>query len=170
MVNKQSLLFLTLTSLILVLSIYYVTMPNELLLTNNSDYSKTSEVNNNKDNNIIVSESSTIDVMRNLLDEERIETISKLNKKLSDKSLTVTEKNDCLEEIKNISKIESLEEAIETKIKNEFKLDSFVKINDDVVDVVINSADHNNELVVKIMSSVQKEFKNNMYISVSFKE
>ena len=35
MVNKQGLWFLTLTSLALVLSVYYITMPNELLLTNN---------------------------------------------------------------------------------------------------------------------------------------
>ena len=34
MINKQSLWFLTLFSLILVLSVYYITMPNDLLLTN----------------------------------------------------------------------------------------------------------------------------------------
>ena len=35
MINKQNLWFLTLFSLILVLSVYYITMPNDLLLTNN---------------------------------------------------------------------------------------------------------------------------------------
>ena len=34
MINKKSIWFLTLFSLILVLSVYYVTMPSELLLTN----------------------------------------------------------------------------------------------------------------------------------------
>ena len=38
MINKKNLWFLTLFSLILVLSVYYITMPSELLLTNNSDY------------------------------------------------------------------------------------------------------------------------------------
>ena len=33
MINKQNLWFLTLFSLILVLSVYYITMPNELLLS-----------------------------------------------------------------------------------------------------------------------------------------
>ena len=33
MVNKKNIWFLTLFSLILVLSIYYITMPNDLLLT-----------------------------------------------------------------------------------------------------------------------------------------
>ena len=36
MINKKSLWFLTLFSLILVLSIYYITMPSELLLTTNT--------------------------------------------------------------------------------------------------------------------------------------
>jgi len=35
MINKQSLWFLTIFSLILVLSVYYITMPNELLVGNN---------------------------------------------------------------------------------------------------------------------------------------
>ena len=33
MINKKNLWFLTLFSLILVLSIYYITMPSELLMT-----------------------------------------------------------------------------------------------------------------------------------------
>ena len=38
MINKQKLWFLTLFSLILVLSVYYITMPNELLITTNGNY------------------------------------------------------------------------------------------------------------------------------------
>ena len=38
MINKKNLWFLTLFSLILVLSVYYVTMPTELLITNNSNF------------------------------------------------------------------------------------------------------------------------------------
>ena len=39
MINKKSLWFLTLFSLILVLSVYYITMPSEMLLPTNGDYS-----------------------------------------------------------------------------------------------------------------------------------
>ena len=45
MINKQGIWFLTLTSLALVLSVYYITMPNELLLTNNSNYESTKKEN-----------------------------------------------------------------------------------------------------------------------------
>ena len=43
MINKKSLWFLTLFSLILVLSVYYITMPSELLLTSNNSTSTTTE-------------------------------------------------------------------------------------------------------------------------------
>ena len=38
MINKKNLWFLTLFSLVLVLSVYYITMPSELLLSTNGDY------------------------------------------------------------------------------------------------------------------------------------
>ena len=62
MINKQSLWFLTLFSLILVLSVYYITMPNELLLTNNSDYTEKTngEVEDEKTNaEVTITESET---------------------------------------------------------------------------------------------------------------
>ena len=37
MINKKNLWFLTLFSLVLVLSVYYITMPSELLTTNNGE-------------------------------------------------------------------------------------------------------------------------------------
>ena len=48
MINKKSLWFLTLFSLILVLSVYYITMPSELLLTSNNSTSTTTEKENEK--------------------------------------------------------------------------------------------------------------------------
>lgn len=43
MINKKNLWFLTLFSLILVLSVYYITMPSELLLTSNGNYIDTNK-------------------------------------------------------------------------------------------------------------------------------
>ena len=44
MINKKNMWFLTLFSLILVLSVYYITMPKELLLTGLNDIGETKEV------------------------------------------------------------------------------------------------------------------------------
>ena len=170
MINKQGLIFLTLTSLILVLSVYYVTMPNELLLTTNSSYIKEENSNLEKvDNNkVIVENSSTLEAMKSIHSDERIKEIKELNNKLINKDLSTEEKNNIYEEIKVINKLETMEEDIMNIIKKEFNLDSFVKVKDDVIEITINSNKHDTNLVAKIMTSIENKY-NNMYISVSFK-
>lgn len=174
MINKQGLLFLTLTSLILVLSVYYITMPNELLLTTNSNHNNSNLTSTSTDNltevNVDIKEATTIEAMQNILNDERIKLTKELNNKLVTSELTIEEKNNIYEELKLISKIEGLEESLEKKIKDEFNLDSFVKISDDVVEVVINSSKHDSSLVVKIINTVSSLLDSKMYVSVSFKE
>ena len=62
MINKKNLWFLTLFSLILVLSIYYVTMPNELLITNNGNVVSDDDLQVN--DNVEISESSIISALK----------------------------------------------------------------------------------------------------------
>ena len=174
MVNKQGLWFLTLTSLALVLSVYYITMPNELLLTNNTSYlnEKTDEekVSSEGSSDILITESELITSMRVELEQERMLLLDELQDKLTNSNLTVDEKNEVYEDLRYISEISTREETLERKIKDEFKLDSFIKISDDVVDVVVSSKNHDKSLAVNIMKSLQEEFDAKMYISVSFKE
>lgn len=172
MINKQGLIFLTLTSLILVLSVYYVTMPTEILLTTNSSYVNNSEeVSSEKDNKqevVKVEEENTISAMKSILNDERRDKVKELNNKLINKELTIEEKNNIYEEIKVINKLEAMEEDIEKIIKDEHKLDSFVKVKDDIIEITVKNSKHNTNLAAKIMTSVEKKYSN-MYISVSFK-
>jgi len=167
-INKQGLIFLTLTSLILVLSVYYVTMPSELLLTTNSMYVGNDEVKVNKEE-VKIDNTTTIMAMKNIHSDEIKEKVKELNNKLTNKELSFEEKNNVYEEIKVIKNIEAMEEDIELIIKSEHKLDSFVKVNDDIIEITINSKNHDKALVAKIISSVEKKYKN-MYVSVSFKD
>ena len=171
MINKQGLWFLTLTSLALVLSVYYITMPNELLLTNNGSVGLENAVNKvNKEEKTTIKESDLITSMRVELDEERNLLLNQLQGKLSDNNLTVDEKNQVYEDLRYISEISSKESMLEKKINDEFKLKSFIKINDDTVSVVIKSENHDKSLAVNIMKSIQEEFDKKMYVSISFKE
>ena len=117
MINKQGIWFLTLTSLALVLSVYYITMPNELLLTNNSNYESTKKENNvDKVNNVDIKESDIITSMRVELDNERTTIRNELQGKLSDSKLTVDEKNEVYEDLRYLSNIASIEETLEQKL------------------------------------------------------
>ena len=173
MINKQGLCFLTLTSLILVLSVYYITMPNELLITTNGYQETTNKGSDSPDDSSVsvsIKESNVIETMKTLLSEERQVKTNKLNETITNDKLSKEERDNAISELKYIAKIENMELKLTKKIKDEFKLNSFIKIEDDVVEVVINSRKHDASLVVKIMNAVQKEFDDTMYISVSFKE
>ena len=165
MINKKNLWFLTLFSLILVLSVYYVTMPNELLLTNNSTtVSKTDE------EKVVVSESDILTSLRVESDEMVAKEIDELKEVLTDSNSSLEEKNKAFDKMKSLNNIKGEEEKLENKIKEDFNLSSFVKINDDQIKVVISSDKHDTSLANKIMRSIQSNYDKKMYISVEFKK
>jgi len=163
MINKRSLWFLTLFSLILVLSIYYVTMPSELLLTN-TDIGKQEEVNAE------VKESDILVALRVSADEDMLNEISDLTGILTNVDSTVDEKNNAFEKMKALNIIRGEEESLEARIENDFKLKSFIKVEGDQIRVVVASKKHDVSLANKIMRSVQENYENKMYISVKFQE
>ncbi len=176
MINKQSLWFLTLFSLILVLSIYYITMPNELLLSNNNSYvdkegkkdSDKNDSSNDDKTKVTINESEYLTAMRVNWEEERQEMIKELQAKLTNAEMTVEEKNEAYEQIKYLEQIKGTEEKLEEKIKSKYNLNSFVSIQDSKINVVVSSNEHNSELANNIMRTIQEEFKTKVYITVKF--
>ena len=171
MINKQSLWFLTLFSLILVLSVYYITMPNELLLTNNSNYLDTEETSGEPDDTkVTIEESELLVTMRVNLEEERSETIADLRSTLTNEEATSEEKNSAYEQIKYITNLKGQEEALEEKIKQEYGLDCFIKIDNNEVKVVAIKENHDSTLANNIMKTIQGEFENKVYVTVKFEK
>ena len=103
MINKQKLWFLTLFSLILVLSIYYITMPSELLLTSNTENLKNEKVN--KEVETKVEESDLLVALRVESDEEMTSQIEELQLILTNAKSSVEEKNKAYEKIKKLNDI-----------------------------------------------------------------
>lgn len=168
MINKQSIWFLTLFSLILVLSVYYITMPNELLLTNNSNQTEKEETTN-KEEQAVIKESEILTALRVEAEEKRSEEINELNETLNNKEASIEDKNNAFEKLKDLNSLKGKEQLLEKKIKENFKLDSFVKIdNNNQVRVVVSGNEHNTELANNIMRSIQEDFETKMYISVKF--
>ena len=167
MINKRSLWFLTLFSLILVLSVYYITMPSELLMaTNNGSKDETETVSATTENE----ESAELVALRVESEEKMLDEITELKKVLTDSNSSTEEKNKAFEKMQTLNKNRGTEESIENKIKNEFNLKSFVSIDETSVSVVIDSKKHDKELANKIMRSVQEEFETSMSISVKFQK
>lgn len=166
MINKRSLWFLTLFSLILVLSVYYITMPSELLMANSGDDEGTQTVSASTEND----ESAELVALRVESEEKMLDEITELKKVLTDSNSTTEEKNAAFEKMQTLNKNRGTEESLENKIKNEFNLKSFVSIDETSVSVVIDSTKHDKALANKIMRSVQEEFESSMAISVKFQK
>ena len=169
MINKKNLWFLTLFSLILVLSVYYITMPSELLLTNNSSYLK-EDKNKTEKTSVEVKESEVLTAMRVTSDEKLDKELDSLKEILSNSKSTVEDKNKAYEKIKTLNENKTKEKDIETKIEQTHNLKSFVKIEDNNVKVTINSDKHNTELANKIMRTVNEILNNDMTVTVEFKK
>ncbi len=154
--------FLTLLSLVLVLGVYYVTMPNDLLST------KVSSEELVKETNVQVSEGDILIAMRANRDEEISLEKDKLEQILTNNESTKEEKNQAFEELKLLNLNIGKEEELETKIEEDFGIKSFIEINKDNIKVVINSKEHDAALANNIMRSIQEEYEEKMYITVEF--
>ena len=179
MINKQGLWFLTLFTLILVLGVYYVTMPNEMFKSfdassikdndNNGNTSKNSETNKEKKTSSVSSDNTSyIETLKIELDTERAEILNTLEDILNDKSKNSSEKNKAYEQMKEINNLKASEDMLSKKISNEYKLNTYIKQEDNTIEVVIDSKKHDVKLANKIMRTIQNEFSDPMSISVKF--
>ena len=161
MINKKNLWFLTLFSLVLVLSVYYITMPSELLLTNNNEQIDEIEVN--------IENESIVEALKTEDNTNVLEEINKLIETIADTNSTSEDKNKAFDTIKTLNQISSKEELLQEKIKTTYNLESFIKIDGDQIRVVIDSDDHSNTIANNIMRTIQNNFDTKQYISIQFK-
>lgn len=150
-------------------------MPNEMLLTNNGKYSETKKEESEKENKedetkTTIEESDILSAMRVNLEEERNNLVKDLQVQLTDGKTTTEEKNNAYEQIKLLEEAKGKEEQLEKKIKNKFKLDSFIRVDQSQVTVVIVSKEHDKSLANNIMRSIQEEYQEKMYITVKFEK
>ena len=89
MINKNNLWFLTLFSLILILGVYYVTLPSDVL-----DKIKIKD----KVEEPVVKEEKQLTALRVSLEETRKTSKEKLEKELTKTEITKTEKNNIYEQ------------------------------------------------------------------------
>ncbi len=167
MINKQHLWFLTLFSLILVLSVYYITMPSDLLLSSqvlNKEGKETDEKVN-----LEVEESDVLVSLRLDLEENREKEKQDLQKVLTSSEASVDQKNEAYEKINYLNSIYGVEEKLENKVKECCNINSFIEVNNDEINVVGVANDHDVTLANNIMRAIQEEYENKVNVTVNFK-
>lgn len=172
MINKKNLWFLTLFSLILVLSVYYITMPSELLLNNGYlNESPVSKIDDDDDNlQVSIQESEILVALRVEAEEQMLNEIEELKAVLTDVDSTIEEKNNAFEQMKALNMSKSEEEKLEQIIKEKYSLEAFIKKDGDQIRVIVASNDHDTTLANNIMRTIQENYTDKMYISVKFQK
>lgn len=163
MVNKQSLWFVTLFSLILVLGIYYVSLDDDVINVLKSEGSKEKSV-------LEITESDVLVSLEVEDDEEKQALMEEYQNVLLDAEATAEEKNVAYENIQNLNNTISMEEKIKAKIKEDYKLNSFIKVKDKTVSITIASNEHSAEAANQIIRTVQSMFDEFMYITVKYQK
>ena len=147
----------------MVLSIYYLTMSNDTLSTLNvsGDVSEGTDV-------VISEENDTLVALRVADEEQLLARMEELENILLSDVATLQEKNDAYEELQTLNKTEGEKNAIVKLIKDEYKLDSVVKIENNNITITIASTTHDALLANNIIRSVQSLYDKDMYITVKF--
>ena len=161
MINKQSIWFTFLFSIILVLSIFYISM-------NENDLSEYIKNVDTTDTALVVNESTELVALRVQSDEEMMETITELQDIILSETADVQAKNDAYDNLMNISNNKTNEEKMEKIILQEFDNDAFVKINGNNITIVIDSSKHDYALANQIIRRISEEFKSDKYITIKF--
>ena len=161
MINNQNLWFVTLFSLILILGIYYVSIDDEVKQVLKSEDNSSHEVIEITESDILVS----LEVEK---DEEKQALMEEYQNILLDEKSTLEEKNNAYENIEALNNSTADESKIKDIIKEKFNYNSFIKIKDNSINVVIASNKHDNETANKIIRAIQELYEDEKYITVKF--
>lgn len=163
MLTKKNLWFLTLFSIILVMAVYYVSVPTDNAGLVNKELKQ-------EGNSVEINETSAISALRVSRDESLEQEISSIKAILTDETKTTEEKSDAYEALKDLNLNKGKEETLEKTIKENYNYENFVQIDNSNVKVVIDTDSHSFELANKIMKTVQESFDSKVYVTVSFGE
>lgn len=153
MISKKNVWFMTLFSLIVTLSVYYITVPSEDIV----------------DSPVIKMEEGTIlTALRVESDREMESMMNDLRLILSSVDASSDDKNKAYDKLKELNITRGEEEKLEEMIKKNYGFSSFVKINGDQIRVVVLSDKHDSTSADAIMKSIQSVYDAQKYISVKF--
>ena len=160
MINKQNLWFVTLFSLIIILGIYYFSMDDDALkvLSNNVEDKEVVEV---KDSDVIVA-------LKVKEDEDVLKKTEEYQNTLLNVTTSMEEKNDAYVSLQALNNKKSSALKIEKLIKEKFNYEAFVKIDGDIISVVVDSKEHSAKIANNIISEIQALYKTRKYITIKF--
>lgn len=177
--NKRTVWFLTLLSLVAVISIYYVKkeapMPFDgiaIFTKETKDATKLLEKDGKEEEvKPVFAESYIFQDMRMQVRDERSEMVEQLTEKMTSSDFTAEEKNEIFDEIAELRKISSTEALMELQIKALGYPEVFVRAEEDRVNVtVLSEESHSPQMADEITQYVMTSWDGAQTVKVDFAE
>ncbi|GIN55746.1 SpoIIIAH-like family protein [Lederbergia ruris] len=173
LLKKQTVWLLTMLSLVVVLSVYYVLQDppsNDLAANGKKDAENTSDQMSGKDLEIMTQAAGddVYEAIRMDLQDKRSEQKLGLQSQLGEKELTADEKNKLYDEMEKIDELAAKEQIIETSIKGLGYSDALVKIEDQTVNILVKAEEHSKKDAVSILKVVRDEISTNYVPKIEF--
>lgn len=161
MLTKRNVCLLLLSTIILIVGIYYVISPNEKKAVSK-------ELDTKDKVQVTVKESDELNALKVSRDDTRQKEMDKVKAVLNDDTKSSDEKNDAYETLKRLTTSKGKETNLEKLIEKNFNYKSFVNIDNDKVKVVVSSKKHSYDLASKIITTIEREFDGKIYVTVEF--
>lgn len=191
LLKKQTVWLLTMLSLVVVLSVYYITTPennpNDVAMEQEEEKDNAKEnenvetstenkdgasvtVEEDEDGNVISSVSSDdmFAALRLEIDEHRSKLRSNLEAQAASTELTADQKLKAYDELKKLEDIESKEKIIEMLIKGNNYEDALVRVEGDKIKITVKSKESSKQQANEILRLVRSELGELQNVAVEF--
>ena len=153
--NKQAFTFLTLFTLVVLLGVYYVTLPADSITIE-------------PDQLITSIEENVIEQYNELKQKNNKETMNQNEQVISNSSTTSEEKLEALQENTVLQGVILFEQNVESLLKENGYEECFVEKNNEILRIVLPESIKSHETAVKIIGLVDLICDDDVLIEVSF--
>ncbi|HZG73651.1 MAG TPA: SpoIIIAH-like family protein [Chondromyces sp.] len=178
LLKKQTVWLLTMLSLVVVLSVYYITSPeqpvNDVAVDKNAQKQTetTEKADAGQSGNVeVVTEAAgdeAFEVLRLEVQDERNKLREELTAKVASSDLSAEEKNEAYEQMERLTEIATKENVLETLIKSKGYKDALVRADGENVRVTVKAEEHSATAANEIIRLVSDELGQFQPIAVEF--
>lgn len=176
LLKKQTVWLLTMLSLVVVLSVYYITSPEQKMTDMASVQEKQEEgkskdvAGSEQDKNIISSIASdeVFEALRMNLEDTRSQRKEELETMIASTEIPAAERVAAHEELKTLNEIANKEQMLETLIKTLGYDDALVRADGEEIRITVKAKEKSAKAANDIIQLVKSEIGSMQYVAVDF--
>ncbi|QQZ10894.1 SpoIIIAH-like family protein [Heyndrickxia vini] len=177
LLKKQTVWLLTMLSLVVVLSVYYVTSEpkqSDMAAVESKDgkeATKSKETSKKASNKSVVTESADDQVFEQIrlqINDARSKLREDLTTKAASTDLSADERSQALDEMKKLTEIAQTEKVLENLIKSKGYEDVLVNADGDEMKITVKAKDHDKKAANQIVRLVTEQLGNLQNVAVNF--